>query len=150
MSETLHGGCTCGAVRYRVAAGRQLPVYACHCTDCQARSGGAFALLQGVTKADIAVEGDTIELALRLPSGVEAGVIACADCETRLYSFNARRPAIATLRVGTLDNAADLVPALHFWVRSKRADTVIPEGVPAIETQPTTVAELNALFGEPR
>lgn len=150
MSEALGGGCECGAVRYRVAAGGQLPVYACHCTDCQARTGRAFALLQGVTKADIAVEGDTVELALTLPSGVEAGVIACAACDTRLYSFNARRPAIATLRVDTLDDSAGLTPALHFWVRSKRPEVVIPGGVPAIETQPTTVAELNALFGEPR
>lgn len=36
------GGCLCGALRYRVTA-EPLTLYACHCTDCQRRTGTAFA-----------------------------------------------------------------------------------------------------------
>src|SRR6187402_3916327 len=37
------GGCTCRAVRYRLAS-RPLFVHCCHCTWCQRESGSAFAV----------------------------------------------------------------------------------------------------------
>ncbi len=39
----LTGGCACGAIRYEITAMPYL-LYACHCTECQRRSGSAFAL----------------------------------------------------------------------------------------------------------
>jgi hypothetical protein len=42
-SLPLTGGCSCGAIRYEIAA-FPLLLYACNCTDCQTASGSAFAL----------------------------------------------------------------------------------------------------------
>jgi len=38
MAETYEGGCTCGAVRYRLT---DAPMFAhcCHCTSCQTETG---------------------------------------------------------------------------------------------------------------
>ena len=44
MSETLTGACISGAVRYSVAPGMRMKSYACHCNDCQTRSGSAFGI----------------------------------------------------------------------------------------------------------
>lgn len=150
MSEAFTGGCLCGAVRYRVAGGRQLPVYACHCTDCQTRSSSAFAMQQGIVAEDLTVEGETEESHTRLPSGAAVRVYSCASCQTRIYTISDGRPHIASLRAGTRDDSALLVPELHFWVKSKQPWIAIPEGVPSIETQPSSFSELNRLFGEPR
>jgi hypothetical protein len=43
MDEKYEGGCTCGAVRYRVLAAPMF-VHCCHCTWCQRETGTAFAL----------------------------------------------------------------------------------------------------------
>ena len=69
MSETLEGGCTCGAVRYSVKPGFRFKLYACHCTDCQTRTGSAFGLQLAVFPADISVSGDTTCGEYSAPSG---------------------------------------------------------------------------------
>jgi len=46
------GQCLCGAVRYRVHR-EPLAVYACHCTDCQRRTGSAFAMSMIVRPEDL-------------------------------------------------------------------------------------------------
>jgi hypothetical protein len=43
MAAPYTGGCVCGATCYRLTA-EPLTLYACHCTDCQKRSGSAFGL----------------------------------------------------------------------------------------------------------
>jgi hypothetical protein len=43
QGSAIEGGCTCGAVRYRLKA-RPLFVHCCHCTWCQRETGSAFAV----------------------------------------------------------------------------------------------------------
>ncbi|MFY9687786.1 MAG: GFA family protein, partial [Pseudolabrys sp.] len=43
QGNVMAGGCTCGAVRYRLKA-QPLFVHCCHCTWCQRESGSAFAV----------------------------------------------------------------------------------------------------------
>jgi Glutathione-dependent formaldehyde-activating enzyme len=53
-SFPLKGGCACGAVRYEIAA-PPLAIYACHCTDCQRRTGTAFALNMPVRTSSLRI-----------------------------------------------------------------------------------------------
>ena len=39
----LEGGCSCGAVRYRLSS-KPMFVHCCHCLDCQRQTGSAFVL----------------------------------------------------------------------------------------------------------
>ena len=48
------GGCSCGAIRYQIAS-FPLLLYTCNCTDCQTRSGSAFALNMPVRARDFHV-----------------------------------------------------------------------------------------------
>jgi len=57
MAPPYTGGCVCGATRYRLTA-EPLTLYACHCTDCQKRSGSAFGLSMWVHRG-------ALELTLR-------------------------------------------------------------------------------------
>ena len=43
MAPPYTGRCFCEAVQYRITE-EPLTFYACHCTDCQKRSGSAFGL----------------------------------------------------------------------------------------------------------
>ena len=146
MAEELSGGCLCGAARYRVAPGLRLAPYACHCTDCQTRSGSSFGIQLGVAEADLTIAGDTIEGRHVQPSGSVARIVACRACLTRLYTTNDRRPSMVNLRAGTLDNSSLLTPAFHLWIASKQPWVVIPDDYPALEGQPADIGEWRALF----
>ena len=43
MTEGLTGGCTCGAIRYRLTAPPMF-VHCCHCRQCQRLTGSAFVV----------------------------------------------------------------------------------------------------------
>lgn len=138
MTESLTGGCLCGAVRYTLKPGYRTKHYACHCTDCQKRTGSAFSSHMLVAESDIALEGETNVAHFTQPSGANSRIIGCAKCMARIYATNDRRPGGASLRVGTLDDSKNMSPAAHFWVSSKQPWISIPDDVPALDTQPDT------------
>ena len=114
----LTGGCPCGAIRYQISA-PPLVLYACHCTDCQRRSGSAFAMNMPVRTAAFRIEQGTPKAWHRLsPSGVATVSWFCADCGGRTHGSRPDRPESVTVRAGGLDDSSWLIPAFHMFVRS--------------------------------
>ncbi len=146
MGDVLSGGCLCGAVQYTVRQTMRFRPYACHCTDCQTRSGSAFGIQQSVLTGDLRVAGEVLRGEHVQPSGAVAGIFACAKCLTRIYTDNDRRPGIVNLRAGTLDSSRDLVPAAHLWTDSKLAWVVIPDGTINLAGQPADQAGWLEIF----
>ena len=146
MADVLTGGCLCGQARYTVRPTMQFRPYACHCKDCQTRTGSAFGLQVVVLANELTAEGKLIEGRHVQPTGAVAVITACSECLTRLYTSNDRRPGVLSLRAGTLDDSASLVPSFHLWVLSKQPWIVIPTDVPALETQPSDQAEWRRLL----
>ena len=140
MADLLTGGCLCEAVRYTVRQTMRFQSYVCHCTDCQTRSGSAFGIQLSVLTGDLEVSGALLKGEHVQPSGAVAGIYACEKCLTRIYTDNDRRPGIANLRAGTLDNSQALAPATHLWVSSKLPWVVIPEEAVAMDRQPEDIA----------
>ncbi|MGI8944108.1 MAG: GFA family protein [Qipengyuania sp.] len=110
--------------------------YACHCTDCQKRTGSAFSCHMRVMKVDLDVSGETDEGQFSHPSGMQSRIVGCARCRSRIYATSDVYPDAISLRWGTLDKASTLSPEAHIWVRSKQPWIAIPDGVPALDTQP--------------
>ena len=148
MTAPYTGRCLCGATAYQVTE-EPLAVYACHCTDCQKRSGSAFGLSMWVRRA--AIEVTQGEAALHTSSHADGrprvGRI-CAHCGVRLWSEPRKHPDRAVVRPGTLDDRSWLRPVAHLWLRSAQPWVVIPEGVARYETQPEDLRELTRLYGE--
>ncbi|MCW1382005.1 GFA family protein [Novosphingobium sp. KCTC 2891] len=145
--DIIAGGCGCGAVRYTATDGGFLP-YACHCTGCQTRQGSSFALNQQVPAAGLVVDGDTISGTVLSVSGARVTHHACPLCLTRLYTVSDRRPALPTIRTGTRDDSAGVVPAFHIWTRHKQPWIVLPPGVPAFSAEPDDAAWERLVRGE--
>lgn len=138
MSDRLAGGCQCGAVRYRLQA--PLPAaYACHCGECKKQSASAFSMSVAIRFDQVEVEGETAVLETRAFSGARKLAFFCAQCGTRLWHRPSGDSEWATLKVGTLDDASGLSPQGHLWVSKKQPWIVIPEDIPAFETQPEDV-----------
>jgi hypothetical protein len=142
------GRCFCEAVRYRINE-EPLTVYACHCTDCQKRSGSAFGLSMWVNRA--ALEVTHGEAVLQIASGHDDRLRharVCPQCHTRLWSQPENRPELAVVRPGTLDDTSWLEPVAHLWTRSAQPWVEIPEGAVRYETQPKELTALVRLWRE--
>ena len=80
------GGCVCGAVRYRYT-GEPLTLYACHCTNCQTRTGSAFALQLVALQDDLTVTQGQPDR-----TGEVGERVGCAACGTSLWRERGKTP----------------------------------------------------------
>ena len=122
----LTGGCPCAAVRFAVNA-MPLLIFACHCTECQRWSGGAFGLSMPVRRDSFALtRGMAKPWRHTGASGFESTYSFCADCGGRIFGERADRPRIVTLRAGTLDDTSWVRPIAHICLESAQAWERIP------------------------
>jgi hypothetical protein len=129
----LDGGCTCRAVRYRLASG-PLFVNCCHCSWCQRESGSAFAL-------NAMIESDRVELLQGEPelvdtpsaSGRGQKIARCPDCRVAVWSHYAGAgDAISFVRVGTLDDPGRCPPDIHIFTTTRQPWVLLAPGTPAV------------------
>lgn len=148
MSPPYPGHCLCGQIQFQLTA-EPLTFYACHCTDCQRRSGGAMLLSMWVNRASLEVLQGSPHLVSSIANdGRERKNRVCPACETRLWSEPVDRPNLAILRPGTLEQAKDFAPVAHLFVRSALPWIAIPEGVARYDTKPDDPTELVRLWRE--
>jgi len=79
MRGDLTGGCLCGAVRYILRDGFRFRPYACHCIDCQTRTGGAFSEHMLFAKQDLGIKGDLDSGSHEQPSGALSTIWGCVS-----------------------------------------------------------------------
>lgn len=129
----LDGGCTCRAVRYRMAT-KPLFVNCCHCRWCQRETGASFAL-------NAMIESDRVELLqgeiemVNTPSlsGKGQRIARCPHCRVALWSHYAGAgEAVKFVRVGTLDTPDALPPDIHIFTTTKQPWVVLPPGTPVV------------------
>lgn len=127
------GGCTCGAVRYRMT-GAPLFVHCCHCRWCQRETGSAFAL-------NAMIEADRVHLLQGEPevvntpsnSGKGQKISRCPACRIALWSHYAGAgDTVRFVRVGTLNEPDRLPPDIHIFTASKQPWVILPQGTPAV------------------
>ena len=129
----LEGGCSCGAVRYRMASG-PLFVHACHCLDCQRQTGSAFVLNSLIETDRLLVHaGELRRHEMPTDSGKPHGIYRCASCGVAVWSEYGGLAVLRFVRVGTLDRPAALAPDVHIYIRSKQPWLALPPNVPAFE-----------------
>lgn len=147
-AEHLSGSCSCGKITYTVKA-RLDQGYACHCTDCQTRTGSAFAALLPAAAAGLEVWGQTQTVVQLEGQGVRSIAHVCPDCLTRLFNRNPLWPDLAIMRAGTLERSSEFVPALHIFTRSAQPWISFPESAVTLTEQPTTPDEWRNLLLQP-
>ncbi|MGI3168565.1 GFA family protein [Pseudooceanicola sp. C21-150M6] len=130
----MQGQCNCGAVRYTLTVA-PIVTHACHCTWCQRETGAAFAVNAVVERSAITLDaGAPVATTLASQSGRGQIVQRCAACGVTLWSHYAQSgPAIAFLRVGTLDPDHDIVPDVHIYTSTRRPWLPLPEATRVFE-----------------
>src|SRR4029453_217039 len=130
MSEPREGGCSCGAVRYRLAS-EPLIVHCCPCLNCQRQTGSAFVI-------NLLIETDRVELLAGAPQPVDVPrddgsrqrIFRCPICPGAGFSRYTRDEG-RYVRCGTLDRPSGIAPDVHIYTRSKLPWVTLPDSVPA-------------------
>jgi hypothetical protein len=145
-----HGRCFCGAIRYRVTQ-EPLTLYACHCTECQQRTGSAFALSMWVRREDLELlEGEPSRYTIAGESGKTKVACYCAKCTARLWGEPIKAPDLAIVQPGTLDQPIGLEPVAHIWTRSAQPWYDFRPDAIKFELQPEDMTELMRIWQRSR
>ncbi len=147
-SSPYQGSCQCGAVQFEFRD-QPLTLYACHCTECQHRSGGALRLSMWVKRAALEVLRGLTELhSFKHASGRLKVRRVCATCSTDLWAEPPEHPSLAILRPSTLIESKSFEPIAHLYTRSALPWFVFPAGAKKYGTAPDDPLELLALWQE--
>jgi hypothetical protein len=114
----VEGRCHCGQITYEAIVDPE-KVTVCHCTDCQMLTGSAY-------RASVQVPREAFSLRTGQPkvyvktadSGNKRVQAFCPDCGAPVYSSAISDPPTYSLRVGCLQQRAELRPSKQIWCDS--------------------------------
>jgi len=131
------GSCHCGEIAFEadVDPGR---VSICHCTDCQVLTGTAYRITVPTAAKDLRMLRGTPRVYLKTTadSGNVRRQAFCATCGTPIMAYaDTDTPDAYGLRVGTLDQRAQLAPQRRIWCRSQLPWSQDVSAVPGVAGQ---------------
>ena len=93
------GSCACGALTI-TCTGEPAKVSACHCRDCQRRTGSAFGVAAFFDEAKVTVCGTSKPHTRMADSGFEVEFRFCPACGSSVYWMPRRKPGIVGIAIG--------------------------------------------------
>ncbi|SCW37758.1 Uncharacterized conserved protein [Rhizobium mongolense subsp. loessense] len=128
------GGCHCGAIAYEAEIDPER-VSICHCTDCQRLTGTAYRVSTVARQEDFRLLRGTPKTYVKQgESGAYSRQFFCPDCGSHLYRMG-EDTAFVGIRVGTINERAELPPRKQIWCRSALPWTGNIEALPRFETE---------------
>ena len=118
----IDGSCHCGAISYEAEVDPE-GVYVCHCTDCQAFSGGAFRWSVTIPESAFRLlSGQPKAYEKQTDSGKMNHQCFCDTCASPIYSKTlGSDPPRINLRLGTARQRAELRPRIELWCGSAQS-----------------------------
>jgi len=142
----IDGACHCGLIKYDAVIDPR-KVVVCHCTDCQTLSGSAFRTIVGAARDDFHLRGGQPKIYVKTTeSGVKRAQAFCPECGTPIYSAAVGDTTAFGIRVGTIQQRAELHPHRQYWCRSALPWVMDLDSVAQFERQD----DLNRFLGNVR
>ncbi|MBU9261463.1 GFA family protein [Burkholderia multivorans] len=125
-SDTLDGGCACGAIRYRIA-GMPADAGFCHCRLCQRTTGAAVVASASVPiGAFTYLQGEPVVYA----SSAWGERRFCGRCGAQLEYRRRDAPQTVEINTATLDEPSRLQPRWHVWYADRFPGIEIGDDLP--------------------
>ena len=129
------GRCHCGAISYSAVVDPKL-VTLCHCTDCQRLSGSPYRVAAPALAQHLKLAGTPKVYVKTTDSGAKRAQAFCGNCGSPIYSTSPDpNPPVYVLRVGLIDQRAELPPLRQIWCQSAMPWSTYIEMVPGVERQ---------------
>ncbi len=132
---SIHGGCACGAVRWK-ASEEPVEVRACWCRLCQYYAAGGASLNLVFRIEAVEVQGELRDHALTAESGRHMHRRFCPQCGVHVTSAAEERPHLLVIRAGTLDDAGRYAPRANIWTDAAPPWALMDATLPRYAGQP--------------
>ncbi len=115
----MKGGCSCGAVRYRLAS-EPFDTGWCHCRVCQRVSGAPALVFTTVPVRDFVIDQGADAIGTTRPTEFGARQF-CSRCGTPLTIAVDFQPETIDIAAATLDDPDQIQPGFHIFYASRIA-----------------------------
>jgi hypothetical protein len=127
------GQCHCGAISFTALIDPS-KIIACHCADCQTFSGAPFRAVAPTPVENVKMTGQPQHYVKVAESGNRRAQGFCGNCATQLYATEADTPKVLGLRLGCVNERAQLAPKVQIWGKSAMPWLKTLQAVPHHET----------------
>ena len=110
--------CSCGAVTLSLPEEPSKLIVACHCIDCQRRTGAPFGV-GAYYPADVTISGTSKEFTHAAASGGKIHNYFCPQCGSTVYWKLSNLPALIGVAVGAMANPKYPAPVISVFEQSK-------------------------------
>jgi hypothetical protein len=128
--------CCCGSLQADAVVDPVI-VVACHCTECQRRTGAAFGVGAYFQRDDVRTSGASTTYVRDGQEGRKLRFHFCPTCGTSVYWFVDLRPDLIGIAIGAFADPSLAKPTLSIWERTRHPwvafDHVLdhfPEAIP--------------------
>jgi hypothetical protein len=122
----MQASCQCGSLTARIRDGVEPVVVACHCRDCQKRSGSPFGSMAYYPADHVTIAGEPREYSRPTDAGNTYITGFCATCGSTLYGKSSSLPEVLGVTVGTIGSAPLPTPARSVYEQSRHHWVVMP------------------------
>ncbi|MET0268969.1 MAG: GFA family protein [Sphingomonas sp.] len=92
---------------------------ACHCLDCQRRTGAPFGVLSYYREDRIVIGGEARPYRRTSAGGDAVETFFCPNCGSTVYVKLAKQPGLVGIAVGAIADPAHPPPAWSVWEESR-------------------------------
>jgi hypothetical protein len=110
---------------------------ACHCRECQRRTGAAFGVSVYFEKAQVRVEGTSKVYIRDGQEGRKLRFHFCPECGTTVYWDLDIRPDLTGVAFGAFDDPSFASPTMSIWEESRHAWAELGRDLERFSQQPS-------------
>jgi hypothetical protein len=110
----MKASCQCGQLKVSVP-GPTIAVVACHCIDCQKRSGSPFGEAAYYPNEQIGIEGQSKQFTRPTDAGGTFDQFFCAHCGTTVFMRGTKNPDVTGIPIGLFDTPHEMQPIRSVW-----------------------------------
>lgn len=118
--------CQCGRLSVDLAGRTPALVVACHCVDCQRRSGSPFGVLAYYPADQLATNGEAKRFERPAASGGAVETFFCPECGSTVYVKVSGHPTLLGIAVGAIADPSFQAPHISVWEQSMHRWVTIP------------------------
>jgi hypothetical protein len=117
--------CSCGQLRVVVQV-NPVRISACHCLECQRRTGSIFGVQARFPKNETSIQGESSVFTRTGDSGDEISFRFCPRCGSTVYYTLAKFPDIVAIPVGAFADPNFPEPQVSFYESRRHAWVQLP------------------------
>lgn len=125
-----HASCSCGALTATIAKDAEAMTIACHCLECQKRSGSPFGAIAYFEKQDVRLSGEASEYTRNTDEATTFTHGFCPNCGSAVWARASKFTGKIGVPIGAFADPMFGKPDRSVYERSKHYWISLPANVP--------------------